>query len=238
MILLLDAGNTRIKWALISDGVWKESGVIPVDKVLELKTKINNWESVEQLWISNVAGKEIQDEILKMGVAETNFIQAKAMCCGVRNHYANPAQLGSDRWLALIAAWALIGKSCLVVDSGTATTIDALTDQGEFLGGLILPGIHTMRNSLMEKAAGINTESGVYREFPCCTEDAVTSGAIQATSGAIARQKSLLNNRELPIVLSGGAAELLEPHLGNQVLRVENLVLRGIELASKENKAT
>ena len=77
-----------------------------------------------------------------------HFIGAREKQCGVRNGYAKPAQLGSDRWAALIAAWHLVQRKCLVVDSGTATTIDTLSGQGEFVGGLILPGVELMQRSL------------------------------------------------------------------------------------------
>lgn len=236
MKLLLDAGNTRIKWALTNDEKWEEIGIISADCSNELVRLIEKRKAVTQIWASNVAGDKVERDILALGISETNIIQPQQTCCGVKNGYENPMQLGSDRWLALIAAWALLGKKCLVVNSGTATTIDALSENGEFIGGLILPGLETMKKSLELSTFSLKTSHGNFQEFPRCTDDAVMSGTIQATCGAIDRQRTMLGNQDTPIIISGGAAHLLEAYIGTPILKVENLVLHGIEQVSKAKK--
>ena len=163
------------------------------------------------------------------------FISAKAEQCGVRNAYDQPAQLGSDRWAALIAAWHHEHAACLVVNCGTATTIDALSGAGEFLGGLILPGVDMMRHSLAAGTAQLEAVEGSWREFPRNTADAMTSGAIQATVGAILRQHELLGVPGARCLLSGGAADSVQPHLGVPLLRVDNLVLQGLQIIGQES---
>jgi type III pantothenate kinase len=153
--------------------------------------------------------------------------------CGVRNAYARPEQLGCDRWAALIAAWHRVGSACLVVGCGTATTIDALSDSGEFIGGLILPGIELMQRSLTGATANLRAGKGKYADFPDNTVDALLGGAIQATCGAIERQYALLNVAGAPVLLSGGAADLLLPHLNLPVQSVDDMVLQGLQLISR-----
>ena len=126
--------------------------------------------------------------------------------CGVRNGYSSAAQLGSDRWAALISAWHMVSGKCLVVNCGTAITIDTLSGQGEFLGGLILPGVELMQRSLVAATDQLKSEQGEYAPFPLNTADALFSGAIQACCGAIERQYTLLDDDGAPVVLSGGAA--------------------------------
>ncbi|BBJ00292.1 type III pantothenate kinase [Ferrigenium kumadai] len=237
MRLLLDAGNTRIKWALVSGDEWLRRGDSPTERAEELSQQLADVGEVRQIWVSNVAGETVARHIRELRVGqhgEPHFIVARTMQCGVRNGYDDPAQLGSDRWAALIAAWHLAGRGCLVVNSGTATTVDALSATGEFLGGLILPGMVLMQRSLSASTARIRLAQGSYAAFPKNTADALFSGAIQASCGAIGRQHALLDDAGAPVVLGGGAAEILREHLNLPLLVVDNLVLQGILLIAQE----
>ena len=141
-----------------------------------------------------------------------------------------PGQLGSDRWAALIAAWDLARRACMVVNCGTAITIDTLSGQGEFRGGLILPGPDLMQRSLAGATNQLRPGQGKYAAFPLNTADALLSGAIQACCGAIERQYALLDDDSAPVVLSGGAAGMLQEHIKLPLQAVDNLVLRGLLL--------
>jgi type III pantothenate kinase len=234
MMLLIDAGNTRIKWAQLDNGKWINTGVFVQDQLVG-----DPWESVElkkirQIWVSNVAGEQVKNRVLQLGVKDTRFISAQESQCGVTNGYRNAAHLGSDRWAALIGAWNLIGNRCLVVNSGTATTIDALSEQGEFLGGIILPGVELMQKSLAGATAKLQVCGGNYEKFPLNTSDALYSGPLQATCGAIERQKAMLGTGKIPIILSGGAAQMIKPCLNMPINEVENLVLQGLYIIAKE----
>jgi len=187
---------------------------------------------------SNVAGEEAAQQARAVCAAwrcPVEFIGAQAEQCGVRNGYEQPAQLGSDRWAALIAAWQHEQAACLVVNCGTATTIDALSSTGEFLGGLILPGLDMMRHSLAAGTAQLGADEGCWREFPRNTRDAIASGAIQATVGAILRQHALLGAPGARCLLSGGAADSVQHRLGLPLLRVDNLVLQGLHIIGQES---
>lgn len=237
MNLLIDAGNTRIKWALVEDGEWSPVGNLASDHEDELARCIAQLPEVQRVWVSNVAGERIAQQIMAACAArgwEVRFIAAQAAQCGVGNSYAQPGQLGCDRWAALIAAWHQLGQAALVVNCGTATTIDALSARGMFLGGLILPGVELMQRSVMAATAQVRAEGAQYAAFPQNTADALYSGAVQASCGAIQRQHALLGDGHAPVLLSGGAAAHLESRIGLPVQRVDDLVLKGIWLISQE----
>jgi type III pantothenate kinase len=161
-------------------------------------------------------------------------VRAQQQQCGVSNYYALPDQLGTDRWAALIAAWHRVGSAVLVVNCGTATTIDALSDQGEFMGGLILPGIALMQRNLVAQAAQLEHGEGVYQAFPRNTADAILSGALQATCGAIQRQYALLEDERVPVLLTGGSASAVWELLPLPLLPVVDLVLQGLKIMAEE----
>ncbi len=226
MKLLIDAGNTRIKWALVGEEIWLRSGVLPVEQASELSHQFAGLEGISQVWVSNVAGEEIAQHIRNACAQfdQPRFIVAREAQCGVRNGYSSPSRLGSDRWAALIAAWHLVRGTCLVVNSGTATTVDALSATGKFIGGLILPGMELMQRSLRDaavqlQAAQLQPGQGEYAPFPLNTADALYSGVLQASCGAIERQYALLGESGAPVVLSDNSS--LPEVGGNAVLYVD-----------------
>jgi type III pantothenate kinase len=234
--LLIDAGNTRIKHALAEGGQRQPVRTLPGGA--ELRFDAPCYDGVEQVWVSNVAGAEVGRQIEAACAArcwKPHFIVSQRAQCGVSNGYELAARLGSDRWAALIAAWHQAGRACLVVNSGTATTIDALSDQGEFLGGLILPGMELMQRSLTAATAQLQEVGGDYARFPRNTADALFSGAIQASCGAIQRQYELLGEAAAPVLLGGGAANLLQPYLHLPVQMMDNPVLQGLLLIAQES---
>ena len=240
-MLLLDAGNTLIKWALSRDGVWVQQGVVPVADQSALQQAFATLPPPHRILVSNVAGESVAQFIQDACSAwrcNVEFISALAEQGNVRNTYAQPAQLGSDRWAALIAAWSHVHGACLVVNCGTATTIDALSAQGEFLGGLILPGVSLMQHSLATNTAQLIAEQGALQDFPRNTADAIHSGMLRATLGAIRHQFGLLQARGGPVrcLLGGGAADVVKPHLDLPLERMDNLVLQGLQIIG-ETKA-
>lgn len=237
-MLLIDAGNSRIKWALTEGAAWLQQGVLDCTDASALRRQFAAWPAPDRILVSNVAGAAVAQQIRAACAGwqqSVEFIAAQAEQCGVRNAYEQPAQLGSDRWAALIAAWQQTHTACLVVHCGTATTVDALSAGGEFRGGLILPGIALMRQSLAAATAGLAATAGEWREFPRNTADAMASGAIAATCGAIRRQYELLDTPGARCLLGGGAADFIQPHLQLPLERVDNLVLRGLQIIGTGN---
>lgn len=255
MKLLIDAGNTRIKWALVRGNDWLCSGALLAEQAGSLSQEIvehpalraqagltSGLSGIQQVWVSNVAGEKIAQHIRNIGISKSgqlHFVVAQEAQCGVHNGYSKAAQLGSDRWAALIAAWHLVQGKCLIVNSGTATTIDALSEHGKFLGGLIVPGVELMQRSLVAATEQLQSEQGEYVDFPLNSADAIYSGAIQASCGAIERQYALLKDDRAPVLLSGGMAGLLQPRLNQNLFSkppriVDNLVLQGLMVMAQE----
>jgi len=239
MRLLIDAGNSRIKWALARGEKLLAVEQLPVAQSAQLNLHFAEraYDNVRQVWVSNVAGTKVEHRVRDACAVRhwsPRFIVAEAAQCGVRNGYEQAAQLGCDRWAALLAAWHQLGAACLVVNSGTATTLDALSDAGEFVGGLILPGLELMQRSLTMSTAQLQGVGGNYASFPRNTNDALTSGAIQATCGAIQRQYALLGKPAAAVLLGGGAALALQSHLGLPVVMMDNPVLQGLLLIARE----
>ncbi len=240
-MLLVDVGNSRCKWALLRSGAWLHHGAADNSEWTVVQSAFADLPRPSRVLVSNVAG-EAMAERLRIACAawqcRVEFIAARAEQCGVRNGYQQPERLGSDRWAALIAAWNLRRGACVVVNCGTATTIDALSAQGEFLGGLILPGTRLMRHSLAASTAQLNEEEGSVQDFPRNTADAIRSGTLRATVGAIHHQFDILRLRYEPVhcLLAGGAAVEVQAHLHLPVERVENLVLKGLQIIG-ESKA-
>ena len=236
-MLLFDTGNSRCKWAWTERGVWLRQGVFDNTDELawqKLQDLLSTLAAPHKILVSNVAGAALERrlrELCKHWSCPVQFIVAQAAQCGVRSGYIKPAQLGSDRWAALIAAWQRVHGACLVVNCGTATTVDALSDSGTFLGGLILPGMELMQRSLLNNTAQLGLLQGEFCDFPRNTADAIASGAIQATTGAIRLQYALLAAKyDTHCILSGGAANTLAPHLGLAAEQVDNLVMLGLEI--------
>ncbi len=227
MMLCLDCGNTRLKWGLYDGSKWRASGALPHAEINQLAVQLA---SVPREVIGcNVAGADMADQIDRVLQRPVRWISAELAQCGVVNRYDNPATLGADRWAALIGARALHSGSALVVLAGTATTIDVLGADGHFLGGLILPGVTMMTNALSAGTARLSSAPGDYRPLPRNTQDAIASGALHATLGAIGRMYQTLPASETPLcLLSGGNAEQLQAHLEMPGQHVKHLILDGL----------
>lgn len=238
-MLLLDVGNSRVKWVLAEDGVWALHGAAELADMAALQQAFAALPPPHRILASSVAGEHAAQQVRAICAAwpcPVEFITAQAEQCGVRNAYEQPAQLGSDRWAALIAAWHKVHAACLVVNCGTATTVDALSSEGEFLGGLILPGMDMMRRSLAAGTTQLAVTAGSWQEFPRSTADAMFSGAIQATVGAIRLQfEALAMNGAARCLLSGGAADSVQAHLNLPLERVDNLVLQGLQIIGQQD---
>jgi len=235
--LLIDAGNTNIKIQQVEGDRCQPVSVLPVIRACELEAFFPAAGLVCEVWVSNVAGSVLGERIRLLCAArgcKVTFIASQAAQCGVHNNYAQPLSLGTDRWASLIAAWSLQRRTCLVVGSGTATTIDALSDRGEFLGGLILPGIALMQQALAGATAQLQVAGGKYVSFPLNTADAMFSGALQATYGAIRLQYARLAADDAQVLLCGGAARLLSEHLNVPLQIQDNLVLQGLLIIARE----
>ncbi len=253
MQLLIDAGNTRIKWAVPGHGLgagtmpeWQHLASVSHDEMDGLQAA---WQGMhfDKVLISNVAGVPVREKLtlllqsVQPGV-EITWFASQPQIAGVHNTYRNPAQLGCDRLASMIAAHHLFPQQDLIVATcGTATTVDALTSTGEFRGGMILPGLKLMAESLARNTAQlpqVAESTDVSKIFADNTDQAIVSGCISAQVGAIqhaVRSLAQQQSQVINCVISGGAAPYLTAHLSIPYQHVANLVLTGLFVVAQSS---
>ena len=239
MTLLIDFGNTRLKWATLADGQIQPRGVFAhLNKPLTMALRVEWAEQtkVDAVWVASVVAPAREQELAdfarqRFGVP-AQFLRSPAHALGVRNAYAVPSQLGIDRFLAMAALHARRRRNQVLASVGTALTLDALDAAGVHHGGLIVPGPALMRSAIETGTARVGAAIGQLRDMPNTTADAVVSGTLYAAAGAIDRFRALASQRfgEPPAFLltGGGADELIGLLSGFE--RVHDLVLEGLAL--------
>lgn len=235
MILAIDCGNSRLKWGLRDGRRWQSAGSVPLADIARLRGKWGRIPPDARVVVANVAGPAVRLrlEAILAGRPRLSWVRPKRRECGVTNHYKRPAQLGADRWAALIGAWSILRGPCLVVAAGTATTADVLKGDGTFAGGAILPGVELMKQSLARGTAGLSFSKGRFSRLPRSTADAIETGCLLAQAGAIERMFAGMEPGA-KCVLTGGAAGRIARHLDIPV-RIENhLVLEGLVRIARE----
>lgn len=228
MRLLVDAGNSRIKWAVAGGSMhalaYADDPGASVDALLAAAGDAGSAAVVD------VTGA-IADA-LAARVPEVRVLRAGAEACGVRNGYAEPAALGADRWAALIGAFVGGAGACCVVDAGTALTCDLLAADGRHLGGWIAPGPALARAALVSGTRGVRPAGpGSHAAEPARnTADAVAGGVALAALGFV-DQACRVGERVLgdgmALLVTGGDAGLIATAFP-AAQRVDDLVLRGV----------
>jgi type III pantothenate kinase len=238
-ILDVDIGNTRIKWRLLSrqDEI---SGALYTSDIDSLDAHIGV--SVSRVRVSCVASASLREHVRQLAVSrwdcEPEFASASAQLAGVRNGYDNPLSLGVDRWLAIVAAFNACRSPCLVLDAGSALTVDIVNENGLFEGGYITPGLAMMQCSLVENTGNIRCE--VVDDFSLRgdrlgtnTQDAVRLGAAFALRAIAERSvgKFRLRWPHGRIYITGGDGEKLAASLDLLECLDVMLVFKGLALA-------
>lgn len=242
MILLLDIGNTRIKWATLGDRGMGSQNAEPHaqwDAPQFSSTVLAGLPKPERVLVSNVGGQRIGDLVRDCVRARWNvdaeFVVSSDAACGVRNSYGVPANLGVDRWLGMIAAHARAQQLTCVVGVGTAMTIDGVDASGQHLGGLIVPGPDLMIGSLLRNTSDIaqRAKQGSRSDelFADNTLGAIHQGTGHALAALVQRSMNFLRHQsgsEPTLLLTGGAATVIERLIGERFEVIPDLVLRGL----------
>ena len=243
-ILAVDAGNTRVKWGIHDGREWFMRASFATTANEETAfSHLPHDPLIDRIIVSNVAGKSagarIKDALYRLGLP-IEIVQSQPEQCGVTSRYDAPDALGTDRWAALIGAFnsnatATLPRRApqplLVVMAGTALTVDALTAEGVFLGGIIVPGLSLMRAALHHGTALLPATPGEYQTFPRNTLNAITAGTIDACAGAVQRMFMHLSAESAAMphcIGSGGAIHTISAHLPFPVAINDNLVLDGL----------
>lgn len=250
--LLLDVGNTRLKWGVLERKKIARTGSIRLAELQEsgfnaLTTRLPR--EIESILVCNVAGPGFAARLTGvLGIhydVETRFARSEKSAYGIINSYRQPRRLGVDRWAAMIGARSESKSALCVVDAGTAVTIDAIDRQGQHLGGQIIPGLHIMTKSLTNHTDGV---SGLGKRtidpgkgmalFANGTGRAVQTGALNAVCGAIERAvRTLRAEGYRPgIVLTGGGASRILKQLDGKVIHRPHLVLQGLAYMLQNQK--
>lgn len=238
MLIFIDAGNTRLKWAVWSDGTWRARGALANDELATLASRLSAYPPT-WIGVSCVAGTAVRQGIADYAAGQgiaPYWLRSDSELFGLLNRYSRPETLGTDRLAALFACHCQGLAPCVMATAGTALTVDALGSGGVFEGGLIVSGSALMRRALTEGTAGLAISGGVCQDFPRSTADAIETGIIDAQVGAIEALRLRLQRsagRSVPVLIGGGDAALLAPHLSGEVRVVENMVLEGLHWLAK-----
>ena len=252
--LFIDMGNSRIKVALIDDGEYAYLGAFAIEQI---STKMRTQSFFQQLdfvpdhvYISSVADSSLELQITTAIEQKWHilpvFMSTQVTCCGIVNGYDKASKLGVDRWMALMGAQALTQCDFMVIDAGTAITVDAVRE-GQHQGGMIVPGLHTLRQALTAKTAQLS-EDCTHLNLPSKmtrpggflatnTQSAICGGTLYMAAAFVNQVIFDLQsqaNKPFKIYFTGGDGQRLSSLTNVPSEYVEDLVLQGI-INVKEN---
>ena len=248
--LLIDAGNSRIKWSLVREG---RLGPLQAAEAADSEA-LGGWlqraPKIDRVLASSVAGPEVErslgSTLRKGGAPAAEFMQSSARAAGVSNGYRSPQQLGVDRWVGAVAAWTLAGcyRAVCAISIGTALTIDVVDHDGAHRGGLIAPSPTLMLQSLLRDTAGIAAHAAdapkgrkkagkeeALKMLATDTRQAIELGCLSTAAALIDRTVTDVTRalRGRPVVfLTGGGADAVAPLIRSASKLRDDLVLRGL----------
>jgi len=242
--LLVDIGNSRVKWATLEQGrLGEQRGAEHVGwAVDDWRRVLFVQPGISRVIAATVAGGPSAEALraaarLEVG-AEAIFVATTREAAGVRNAYADPQLLGVDRWLAVLAAHRAVPGPCCIADIGTAATVDAVTGDGQHLGGFIVPGPALMMQSLWRGTSELAVKTATSGAsgsslFADNTRDAIARGCCVAIAALVDRSVAELANRvsvQPVLLLTGGAASQVLPYVTTSAKVVPELVLQGLAI--------
>ncbi len=238
--LLLDGGNSQLKWAWVENGAITHIGRAPYRDLGQLGAEWRERsDGLDKIIGCAVCGEAKKAQVAAQLPRPIEWLGSMQQGLGIRNHYRNVAEHGSDRWFNALGARRFSANACVVVSCGTAVTIDALTDDNHYLGGTIMPGFHLMKEAMAQKTANLNRPLGRVYPFPTTTANALASGMLDAVCGSVLLMHARLQqkvgaDKKVDVVITGGGAAKvaqalpLSFSLDNTVKIVDNLVVYGL----------
>lgn len=252
-MLTIDMGNTSLNWA-----VWENNHVTLSNEGIHHSTFDGDTfrnifltlPAIDKIWVANVAGTRAAEQLEKYltsdwssshKIAELVFFKTQKKCCGVTNAYDDPSQYGVDRWAGLIAARSLCDTGVCVIDLGTAVTVDMMNDAGLHEGGMIMPGLTMMQQSLIKNTSDISfdaSEFSSHQAFANTTQAAVQSGTLNLLRAGledVCLQAIKRYGEKVTIFITGGLATKILPLLSlRQIIHEPQLVLTGLHIAAND----
>lgn len=249
-ILLVDIGNTSIKWALKDSASLTDMSQQQYPEDVSEHFFVDclaNISKPNKVLVTCVAGAEVwqafTDAVNTLWSINIERVQSKPNGYGLINGYKKPAELGSDRWCALIGAYHMANSDVIVIDCGSAITIDLVNQSGEHLGGYILPGLAMMKKSLGLDTAQVKVNSSSLEGNSIkpahstseCVAAGVNLAAVSVIESVIKQQ--LAHSSHFKCYLTGGDADSLAEHLTAEYVKMYNLVIRGLAFIAENDQA-
>ena len=244
MKLLFDVGNTLIKAARYENGEFSLLPSVPSGVDFAIPREWEAAQTPRDVCVASVANEKVFLHLAKWvrqrWSCDIMRIRVTQDLAGLRTHYADPQQLGVDRWLAALGGYHLANRQGVcVIDAGTALTVDLVDRDGTHHGGLIAPGIELMVNSLTKGTEQLALENiSVPDIFATNTEAAISLGCADYVAGMIERVGQRIKRQSMSIdtwYITGGQGELVASLCDQQMLHVPELVLRGIAIAAESH---
>jgi len=238
--LQLDVGNSGAKWRLLEHGQVTARGTLLAGDENSRTELLGCAPAVGQIWVASVAGEEAEAALGAMLVGRWGvtpwFARSTAQCGAVRNSYREPARMGVDRWLAMLAAWQRAQGRVWVVDAGSALTLDLLSDSGGHEGGYIIPGPALMERALLQDTDRVRfAEEAGYDLAPgASTAEAVRHGIALAQAGALALALDRAGPAPPRLLFCGGWGRTLMGLLDRGGEYLPDLVFEGLEILAAE----
>ena len=239
-LLLLDGGNSQLKWAWVENGVFNEVTHAPYRDLSKLGEEWTERSDERTRIVGCAVCGDLKKALVEAHLTvPVRWLPSMPQALGIRNHYRNPAEHGSDRWFNALGSRRFSQNACVVVSCGTAVTTDALTEDNHYLGGTIMPGFHLMKEALAAKTANLDRPAGKVYPFPTTTPNAITSGMMDAVCGAVIMMHGRLQQKTgegkpVDVIITGGGASKVvnalpkQFVLDNTVKIVDNLVIYGL----------
>lgn len=244
MRLYVDVGNTALKWRR-RDGQHVEQGGETHQRHWDqaLDAPLAPGAALQAIWVASVAGADADQRIAQLmrqrTGCEPRFYYSQPSDFGITSCYPEPRRLGVDRWVAMLECWHRYGAG-IIVDCGSALTIDAVDEKGHFLGGYIVPGLGMLRNALLRDTADVHVEQsranlGLGRSTGECVHNGLLRMSVAFVADVVAELRTQLPDRARVLVTGGGSPELLG-FFPFEFQYLPDLVLDGLErVAARED---
>jgi type III pantothenate kinase len=245
MILCIDAGNSRIKWRLTDNGQQLAQGAQLTSEVVDGKNiDFSAIKSASEIRIASVAGEKIveqlQQQLRQHFSVPIRLARVSATLGELSGAYEDPQTLGIDRWLAIAAAHQQYQEPVMVIDAGSAITIDIVGPGGQHVGGYIAPGLRLMHDALWDNTSDVRVVGSGAEQLWLPgknTQQAVNKGCLLA---AVSTIESLASQFPVRIVITGGDAKILMQAISlnaesHSNLVLDGMLLDGIELVDAES---
>ena len=230
-VLLVDAGNSSIKYVSLKD---INDSIHTAASPQACFDTLKNSQPAKFIFLSNVGKASIEEQFhhyCAQNQIQLRVIETEKHRFSLTNAYSDVTKMGVDRWLAMLAAHTMTDRAFAVIDVGTAITCDFVAD-GQHLGGWITPGYGLMKDALVKNTAKVIADNQIPTDFGIgqSTQDCVALGCQAAVHGVYLSAVDYLSSKhdEFSIIIGGGGKNMLAFAQFDGSILVANLVVHGL----------